>query len=317
VAADAVSAKIWFERASVGICAVLVVGISYVLVQISLHAFDSPAMVEPPELRKVGRAGVNVNGAEAEGVDPSVISSWSLFGKAEIQKTVTTKDVEAPRTQLKLELKSVFAAEDESRSSAIIAESSKKSNLYRVGSKLPGNATLAGVYSDRVLLNRRGKIEALYFPESSAGSGTKKKASGKRSSKKARPKPGSRVRKAGGGKKSPITQMLEGTRMPKPDEITGMLKESLSTDPTGALKDLGLTANDGDGYKVSGRNPLFSGVGVSPGDVIVSINGQSVGNPQYDVGLLESAVSQPSISLVIRDAKGRTRSVQLPTGMAP
>lgn len=88
-----------------------------------------------------------------------------LFGKVQRNqpKPVTPQPVvdEAPKTRLKLKLLGVMATADGLGGIAII-ESAGKQDVYGVGDKLAnGQAQLAQIHSDRILLQRGERLETL------------------------------------------------------------------------------------------------------------------------------------------------------------
>ena len=256
-------------------------------------------------------------------VDPSAIPVWNLFGKkapAIAAKPTTVKPppvvevevADAPETRLKLTLMGVFAHIDESRSTAIIAERRDSSKLYRIGDVISGGASLAGVFGDKVLLKIRGKLEVLYFPD--PGSDKKKSQSSKRKPSERRSRRSS-ARKSNKGKSSISKMMVGGPKTPS--EITSIIKEQLGSDVAGALNDLGLAQNDGNGYKVSSENnPIFSALGMKTGDVILSLNGMSLGDPENDVSAIPEAMQSGGgdCKVEIRKADGRQYSQTVPCG---
>jgi general secretion pathway protein C len=76
-----------------------------------------------------------------------------------------------PETNLRLFLRGVLAADGEFPGSALIEDDKSKTEAYLVGDELPGNATLRSVHPNRVIIERSGKLENLYFPESEDRSG--------------------------------------------------------------------------------------------------------------------------------------------------
>ncbi|PIE44403.1 MAG: hypothetical protein CSA50_00835 [Gammaproteobacteria bacterium] len=72
-----------------------------------------------------------------------------------------------PATRLKLILRGVSVADDPQFCTALIEGPDRKTEIYAIGADLPGNATLHQVYSDRIVINRKGLLEKLYFPEKS------------------------------------------------------------------------------------------------------------------------------------------------------
>ncbi len=90
------------------------------------------------------------------------ISHWHLFGAYDPGK-LDLKGV--PDTSLNLTLVGLIAATPSSASQAIIAISDAQQKVYRKGDTLPGGAKLYKILSDRVILSREGRYEALKLPE--------------------------------------------------------------------------------------------------------------------------------------------------------
>ena len=99
---------------------------------------------------------------------PSVdLSSLSLFGTAASNSVATEIDTEnLPETNLRLFLRGVLAAQGDFPGSALIEDDKSKTEAYLVGDALPGNAKLRSVHPNRDIIERAGKLENLYFPES-------------------------------------------------------------------------------------------------------------------------------------------------------
>jgi type II secretion system protein C len=93
------------------------------------------------------------------------LANLDLFGRQ--QTSEVPQVVEAPETKLNLELQGVFTADNEKNSTAIIAEKNKPGELFHIGDKVPGNAILAAVYDDHILIRRGTRIEKLMFTDSS------------------------------------------------------------------------------------------------------------------------------------------------------
>lgn len=68
------------------------------------------------------------------------------------------------------------------------------------------------------------------------------------------------------------------------------------------LKDMGVSGNSSEGYEVTERTPtaLRNKLGLRPGDRIVSLNGQTVGQGQTDVQLLEQARRAGQVKIEIK-----------------
>ena len=315
MAAEAASTNKSLDRLAAWVCVGLVLAISYVLVKIIFFTLD-PQMsaIAPSIYGDSNHVGVVAKrSASKASVDSSAIPLWNLFGKEGVQKkTAAVKDVVAPTTRLKLVLMGVFAHKQEERSTAIISEQRKPGKLFHIGDKVPGNATLAAVYEDRVLLNSRGKLEALYFPQS--------KTTAKSSRSKAKRSSASRSKRSSRSSKSKrssgISKMMRGGPS-SPGQIASVIQEELGQNAAGALKELGLEQNNGNGYKISnGSNPLFSALGVKQGDVILSVNGMSIGDPERDIKDIPDAMkgTDGSCTIDILKADGRQYSQTFPCG---
>lgn len=306
----------WLSRANALACAALVVAIAWVLVRMLYLFLDDGAGAAAPAVYGNLTSGQTA-GASAQRVDTAALPMLHLFGEEGVTAAVQAvpEDVAAPKTRLSLELQGVFVAEDESRSTAMISEARKESQLYRIGDKVPGNASLAAVYADRVLLNLNGKLEALYFPETGAGV-LVPGAGGPRGYAP----PGTRTISARTGRVSTVQNpglgggaMGMGGMMPTPEQAEAAiqaLKEQIGTNPDAVLSQFGLAANGGRGYRITDTsNPALSAIGAQPGDVILTVNGRSVGDPAADVGIIQEVMESGCVRVGV-DRNGRQFSAE-------
>jgi general secretion pathway protein C len=195
-------------------------------------------------------------------VDVSRLASADFFG-APSAVPATGSAATAPDTSLQLRLTGVFVNSDAAQSSAIIAERNNPSapaKVYRVNDSLPGGATLAEVYDDRILIRRGGSDEVLRFEK--AGSLLQDKAP--------------EVAATGNDWRS----------------MLGSAIQSLSASPEQFMRQMGLKSS-AEGYEITDSTPenLRSMGGLSPGDKLISLNGHRLGNPQQDRDVLESLQS--------------------------
>lgn len=94
------------------------------------------------------------------------LATLALFGTASDTGGAVEVDTEnLPETNLRLSLRGVLAADGEFPGSALIEDDKGKTEAYLVGNELPGNAKLRTVFPNRVIIERAGKLENLYFPE--------------------------------------------------------------------------------------------------------------------------------------------------------
>lgn len=100
------------------------------------------------------------------------LASLAFFGTAQTDGSEAQENTEdLPETNLRLFLRGVLAADGDFPGSALIEDDKSKTDVFIVGDELPGNAKLRSVHANRVILDRSGKLENLYFPEPDEQSG--------------------------------------------------------------------------------------------------------------------------------------------------
>lgn len=304
MATEATQLNPWVSRANALTCAGLAVAIAYVLVRIVYLFVDSSAGNLPPAV--YGVSSGPASSVQERRVDAGAIALWHLFGEEGVKPVVQAQnqEVNAPPTRLNLELQGVFVAPKEEDSTAMISESRKESQLYRIGSKVSGNATLAAVFPDRVLLSINGKMEALYFPDANRSAGM-----GGGATRPVTPMGGQPIRSVSArtGRVSdlgrPGGSPMNAGGMPGADqarEVVKALQAEMGDNPDAVLGQFGLSSNSGRGYRITdSSNPALAAVGGRPGDVIVSVNGRAVGDPQTDVNLIQEVMESGCAKLAI------------------
>lgn len=96
---------------------------------------------------------------------PDMMNTY-LFGQVQVQsKAQETQTENLPTTNLRLELRGVSATKEDKEASALIEGPDKETQVYNIGDKLPGDATLKAIYVNRIVIERRGQLENLYFPQ--------------------------------------------------------------------------------------------------------------------------------------------------------
>ena len=150
-----------------GVTGVLVIAIAYQLATLTwtLVPGSTPALAPPS--RSTGTVIAPLQ------TDYSVLKG--LYGEAAEQtEVVIAPVVEAPDTTLSLTLRGILSQEDDPAGpgGSVIIENRNESKTYYVGAQIDGadGATLHSVYSDRVLLNRSGRLETLRLPKDLAAS---------------------------------------------------------------------------------------------------------------------------------------------------
>ncbi len=240
------------------------------------------------------------------------VSDLELFGRAQAA-AAPTEVIDAPETKLNLELQGVFIAEDDNRSTAIIGQRSKVGELYAVGDRLPGNATLASVYVDHVLIRRSGRVEKLMFSEGKLNIGkTNASTGGNRA--------GPRTRSGSTASRAELEQIrdrLRNAAPPNPDtgptgnRSSGLedYAQRLRQDPMSVLGEVGLSAvNDGEsgGYRVdASAQSAIRQAGLQPGDVVVSVNGRPIGNVMNDTALIDQVMASSRVRVEVQRGERR------------
>ena len=211
-----------------------------------------------------------------------------VFGLVPLTNNAQTQRVEtAKATRLPLTLEAVFVADQNASSGAIVARSGEKGLLYKVGDILPGNARLIEVQQGQIILQRVGNREALAFGKS-----------------KFNPKAGVR-------KTKPVTTIKPKRNIASIEDIQNLIAENVES----ALSDFGLEANEGRGYKIGNlsSNPYLQQAGLRPGDIVLSVNGQPLGNIQKDQLEFDNIMAQGSASIELeRNGEQMTITARLP-----
>jgi len=112
-------------------------------------------------------AAVSKGSAPTQKQIPQIsLSNLQLFGNTQSDDSGVQQSTEnLPETNLQLTLRGVLAADGDFSGSALIEDDRNNTDAYLVGDTLPGNATLRSVYPARIIIERSGKLENLYFPE--------------------------------------------------------------------------------------------------------------------------------------------------------
>jgi general secretion pathway protein C len=240
------------------------------------------------------------------------VSDLELFGRLQ-EVAAPTEVIDAPETKLNLELQGVFIAEDDKRSTAIIGQRNKLGELYSIGDRLPGNATLASVFVDHVLIRRGTRVEKLMFSEgklniakATASTGSSQTVPGTR--------PGSTTSRA---ELEQIRDRLRNAAPPNPEAGPVSNRGSglqdytrrLRQDPISALGEVGISAvseGESGGYRVdASAQSAIRQAGLQPGDVIVSVNGRPVGNVMNDTALIDQVMASSRVRVEVQRGERR------------
>lgn len=279
---QSVSAQQWLDRASRtlprALAVILVIAIAWQLVQLTwllldrADPSDSAALVSAPPPASARRQGIDVQS----------IASAHLFGQPEASDQAPT---DAPETQMNLVLSAVFASSDPQKGWAIIGDSPQSAKVYSAGATVRPGTRLHSVFADRVILERGGQLEALPLPKRSGPAVAIN-----------RPAPPPRA----------SNQFADNLRRIA-ESNPGALTEVIRPQPVFA---------DGvqRGYRVyPGRNrQQFAKLGLQPGDLITSINGTPLSDPQRGMEIFNTIGSSDRVTVTI-ERGGQSQELTLNT----
>lgn len=243
-------------------------------------------VVSPEPLPTITASNVIAGGDnnKAPGATTASIVSELLFGEAPTQQVEEIKEtvVDAPKTRLRLRLMGVFVGQNEASSTAIISEQGGRSeaDFYRVGDTIQSGVKLEQVHADRVILNRNGRLEALYFDDDDKLFEV-----------------ASQAPKAPPGVKAKLRDNINTV-----DQFASAAKKQWKHNPLTALGAVGFEPVNKDqamGYRFSGQNPMMERYGIQKGDIIRSVNGIDVGDVNSDGDYLDEVFEQGQARVLI------------------
>ena len=227
-------------------------------------------------------------------VDTRQIAQWHLFGEVKKESPKPVAQVtEAPDTRLNLKLRGLLASSDPEAARAIIADGKGQEEAYKVGQNLPGNAVLREIYADRVILEYRGRLEALRLPKESSPSVVVQKGPSTQTRR-----PG--VKQAGTPDNAALLRQYREALINEPQSLMNLVNASPVTEKgTGKLK--GYRIRPGKDRKLLGR------FGLKSGDVVTSVNGVALNNPIKALEIMRDLSTATSVTLDV-ERNGVTQS---------
>ena len=268
----------WFDRASHTVpqvvMVVLVIAIAWQLVQLTWVLLDRG----PQPQSAVAPPPMNIAPVRS-GVDIQAIVNAHLFDVPAVAAPADAAN--APDTQMNLVLSAVFASEDPAKGLAIIGESAQAAKVFAVGGSVRPGVRLHAVYIDRVILDRGGVLEALSLPKKSSGA-------------------------------------LVINRPPPPvqNQFTENLRRMAETNPSAfaeIIRPQPVFANGVQrGYRVyPGRNrQQFTKLGLVPGDLVLSINGTPLDDPQRGMEVFNTMGSADRVTVTV-ERNGQSQELTL------
>lgn len=275
----------------------LVILIGYALAVVSLKFVTNSN--EPFVVRN---SNVSVSASQPS-IDLKVVSKFiaaqHLFGDAAVPEEVATPEVKQPirETSLNLTLSGVFAYEPQELSIAIISSGNEES-AYRVGDKIVGESTLKEVYSDRVIINNRGKDEVLRLPENSTPISSQRPVAAQVQQRQA--------------------QNVASSEPVELPSTPGALRDTLAKNPSmlGRIVAAEPYQENGKliGYRLTPKqNPeILEAQGIVAGDVITRVNNIELNSQKQGIRALRNAVKAQSLDVtILRDGVEIPLSISL------
>jgi general secretion pathway protein C len=274
----------WVDRASRTVprmlVLILIIAIAWQLVQLTWLVLDrgedTSAAVNAP-----APAFVNPH----KPVDFQAIANAHLFGTA---REAPVDPANAPLAQTNLVLAGTWAGEDPAQGYGFIGESANTAKMYGVGKVVRSGTKLHAVYADRVILETNGRLETLALPRLGTGAATGLIAS--------RPAPA----------------------RPQPSQFAENLRRVAESNPAAfseIVRPQPVFANGQQrGYRVyPGRQrQQFSKLGLQPGDLVLSINGTPLDDPQRGMEIFSTLSSSDRVTVTV-ERNGQSQELNLNT----
>ena len=223
-------------------------------------------LLAPPQVMQIERVELGSQQAQVPN-----ISAFALFQEA--------TNTSASDQQLNMTLQGVVQGYPSQFSSAVI-KVNEVADRYKVGETLAGTAyQLAEVYWDHVVLrDSTGQSQQVAF------------------------------NRIANGLNQPMVPPADAASLPtgnisqSTQNALGQAVQQMHQNRDQFLADMGVGAATGEGYEVTSKTPsaLRNTLGLQPGDRILSLNGQGVGQGQNDAQLLEQAKQAGQVKLEIK-----------------
>jgi len=238
--------------------------------------------------RALGSAGTEselappITPPQAPAVDLAAVVNAHLFGVAPSSGDPSM----APATSANLTLAGTLAGIQPEQGWAIIGASGQAARVYATGAALPGGSKLFAVYPDRVILDRGGARESLMLPRLSGGGGAPMAMANLP------------------GPVSENASLADNVRqlLVQNPATAGDLLRPQPVFAGGTLK----------GYRVyPGRNRAqFVSLGLQPGDLVMSVNGAALDDPNRGLEILRGIGQGSAVTLTI-DRGGQQQQISV------
>jgi general secretion pathway protein C len=234
---------------------------------------------------------VQADSAPGRNVDVAAIQQLNLFGDLNAQPVVAQVETQPviERTQLNLELQGIIAASEQEKSWAIIGRADNQ-KLYKIGDEVEGarGVRISEIHSLKVILNNNGNLEELWLY---GEDGTKVAVSA----------PQTYTPPVNTGPAPDVQASVSRGQIEQAQNIGDVVRFMVATENGRMI-----------GYKVrpGRKRELFDQVGLRQDDIVVSVNGIEVNEPQKVREVYQALKNATEANLqVMRD--GTTHSIQI------
>lgn len=274
--------------------AVLAVAVGWQLAALGWTLAPAPPPAAPAPVADTGAMGPN--GGSPQPNAAGRVASLQLFGAAPGDAGAAAAEAaapaDAPETQLNLTLRGVYAP-GSGEGLAIISAGSGREKVYAVGDTIAGDARIAGIHADRVVLRRNGRAETLRMsladaaPSSSPNGGSQASSREREIAERARE----------------LRQRL----LENPVELARMVRFQPYVQNGNLV-----------GYRIQPRSAdaeQLRALGLQPSDVVTSVNGRPLNDPRQANEALQSLRDARTIRITFL-RNGEQRSMTIPIGEA-
>ncbi|MGR3628615.1 MAG: type II secretion system protein N [Sulfitobacter sp.] len=242
------------------------------------------------------RAPVEVQAAPTD-LGPALM--LAPFGAAE----VPVAEAEIPEAPLNLILLGVIVRDDPSRSLALLRSDQSEGN-YRIGEEVAPGVTLTAIAQDRVTLSKDGADIVLYFAGAEAAPDVEAVPTGAERL----------MALITSGQGGSISEQVDAAARAEPvttQDYIDMWRKRIIANPAQVLDTIGLVPGE-KGYTIAEKHDVgVNRAGLRAGDIVTSVNGQSVGNVDKDRALYD-VIADSGLARIEVERDGRTIVMSFP-----
>ena len=259
----------------------LVVAIAWQFAHIVWALVPGSPLGDPIEAMPI-RGTSMVGSADSTGrADVQSIAGAHLFGKASTDaiEMIPQGPIEnLAETRLALTLKGIMAGSNDRLSLAIIADNRDEEKIYAINDAIVPGTTLHAVYTEQVVLNRGGNLEALKLP-------------------KEFPKGTNPIRR----NQTTLRRATSANTSSRSPSIQNVLAQNVTRLADVIRPTPYFVGGKQQGYRVyPGRDrKLFASLGLRPGDLIKDIDGAALTDPQQAMKIFENLGTADQVSVTV------------------